>query len=47
MTKKEVKHSIIPEGDFKTKSGTLDENWSRWNQEAELYLSHKEDKRET
>jgi hypothetical protein len=27
-------------------SGTLNDNWKRWNQEAELYLCHKEDKRE-
>jgi hypothetical protein len=41
-----VNNSCIPEGDFKTSTGTLDENWSRWNQESELYLCHKEDKRE-
>eukprot|EP00972_Heterocapsa_arctica_P106505 15687859-Heterocapsa_arctica.AAC.1 len=47
MTKKEVKHSVIPEGDFHTKEGTLEDNWARWNQEAETYLCHKEDKRGT
>eukprot|EP00972_Heterocapsa_arctica_P090698 13382942-Heterocapsa_arctica.AAC.1 len=40
LTKKEVKKEIIPEGDFKTKEGTLEENWIRWNQEAETYLCH-------
>eukprot|EP00972_Heterocapsa_arctica_P010543 1548490-Heterocapsa_arctica.AAC.1 len=45
MTKKEVKKGIIPEGDFKTEEGTLEENWIRWNQEAETYLRHQEDKR--
>ncbi len=47
MTKKEVKKGIIPEGDFKTKEGTVEEHWIRWNQEAETYLCHKEDKRGT
>jgi hypothetical protein len=46
MTKKEVKNSFIPEGDFRTKNGTLEENWMRWNRESEVYLCHKEDKRE-
>eukprot|EP00972_Heterocapsa_arctica_P109501 16122544-Heterocapsa_arctica.AAC.1 len=45
ITKKEAKKSIIPEGDFKTKDGTIDENWIRWNQEAETYICHQEDKR--
>eukprot|EP00972_Heterocapsa_arctica_P114121 16440876-Heterocapsa_arctica.AAC.1 len=45
MTKKEVKKGIIPEGGFKTKEGTVEENWIRWNQEAETYLCLKEDKR--
>eukprot|EP00972_Heterocapsa_arctica_P100355 14799448-Heterocapsa_arctica.AAC.1 len=35
MTKKEVKKSVIPEGDFQTKEGTLGENWIRWNHESE------------
>eukprot|EP00972_Heterocapsa_arctica_P040161 5917617-Heterocapsa_arctica.AAC.1 len=34
LAKKEVKRGTIPEGDFKTKYGTLDDNWVRWNQEA-------------
>ncbi len=45
MTKQEVKDFEFPEGDFKTKSGTLNDNWNRWNDESELYLCHKEDKR--
>eukprot|EP00972_Heterocapsa_arctica_P050838 7471760-Heterocapsa_arctica.AAC.1 len=45
ITKKEAKKSIIPEGDFKTTYGTIDENWIRWNQEAEPYLCHQEYKR--
>eukprot|EP00972_Heterocapsa_arctica_P088327 13025877-Heterocapsa_arctica.AAC.1 len=35
MTKKDVKKSVIPEGEFQTKEGTLDENWIRWNKESE------------
>eukprot|EP00972_Heterocapsa_arctica_P051851 7627601-Heterocapsa_arctica.AAC.1 len=45
ITKKEAKNSIIPEGVFKTKEGTIDTNRTRWNQEAETYLCHQEDKR--
>jgi hypothetical protein len=45
MTKKEVKKSVIPEGDFQTKEGTLEENWARWNLESEKYLCIKEDKK--
>ena len=44
MTKKQVKDSIIPEGDFKTIEGTLEENWKRWNNESENYLCQKEEK---
>ena len=47
MTKKEAKDFEFPEGDFKTKSGNLNDNWNRWNEESELYLCHKENKRET
>ena len=43
ITKKEAKKNSIPEGDFKTKEGTIDENWIRWNQESETYLCHQED----
>eukprot|EP00972_Heterocapsa_arctica_P012726 1869185-Heterocapsa_arctica.AAC.1 len=45
MTKQKVKKSVIPEGSFNTKEGTLEENWIRWNQEAETYLCQKEDTR--
>eukprot|EP00972_Heterocapsa_arctica_P011582 1696713-Heterocapsa_arctica.AAC.1 len=45
ITKKEAKKGIIPEWDFQTKEGTLCEHWIRWNQEAETYLCHQEDKR--
>eukprot|EP00972_Heterocapsa_arctica_P016895 2494282-Heterocapsa_arctica.AAC.1 len=45
LTKKEARTRNTPEGDFKTKEGTLDEDWIRWNQEGETYLSHQEDKR--
>eukprot|EP00972_Heterocapsa_arctica_P006350 931996-Heterocapsa_arctica.AAC.1 len=41
MTKKEIKQSVIPEGDFQTKEGTLEENWIRWNHESETYLCQK------
>eukprot|EP00972_Heterocapsa_arctica_P049671 7309236-Heterocapsa_arctica.AAC.1 len=47
ITQKEAKKGNIPEGDFKTKEGAIDENWIRWNQEAETYLCHQEDKRDT
>eukprot|EP00972_Heterocapsa_arctica_P084079 12387025-Heterocapsa_arctica.AAC.1 len=47
FTKKEAKKGIIPEGGFKTKEGTIEQNWIRWNQEAETYLCHQEDKRGT
>eukprot|EP00972_Heterocapsa_arctica_P078544 11584145-Heterocapsa_arctica.AAC.1 len=45
ITKKEAKKDIIPEGDSQTKEGTIEEHWVRWNQEAETYLCHQEDKR--
>eukprot|EP00972_Heterocapsa_arctica_P041488 6117022-Heterocapsa_arctica.AAC.1 len=45
ITKTEAKKGSIPEGDFKLTEGTMDENWIRWNQEAETYLCHQEDKR--
>ncbi len=45
ITKKEAKKNSIPEGDFKTKEGTIDENWIRWNQASDTYLCHQEDKR--
>eukprot|EP00972_Heterocapsa_arctica_P063233 9329546-Heterocapsa_arctica.AAC.1 len=45
LTKKEVNKGNIPEGSFRTKEGTLEEHWIRWNQEAETYLCHQEDKR--
>eukprot|EP00972_Heterocapsa_arctica_P044830 6615195-Heterocapsa_arctica.AAC.1 len=45
ITKKEAKKGITPEGDLHTKEGTIEENWIRWNQEAETYLCHHEDKR--
>eukprot|EP00972_Heterocapsa_arctica_P094583 13948123-Heterocapsa_arctica.AAC.1 len=35
ITKKEAKKGVIPEGDFKTREGTIEENWIRWNQDAE------------
>eukprot|EP00972_Heterocapsa_arctica_P060515 8927291-Heterocapsa_arctica.AAC.1 len=38
ITKKEAKKGNIPEG-------TIEEHWIRWNQEAETYLCHQEDKR--
>eukprot|EP00972_Heterocapsa_arctica_P030908 4546107-Heterocapsa_arctica.AAC.1 len=47
IAKKEAKKGHIPEGDFKTKEGTIDENWVIWNQESETYLCHQEDKRGT
>eukprot|EP00972_Heterocapsa_arctica_P098625 14555392-Heterocapsa_arctica.AAC.1 len=47
IAKKEAKKGNIPEGEFRTKEGTIDENWIRWNQEAETYLCHQEDKRGT
>eukprot|EP00972_Heterocapsa_arctica_P077539 11436270-Heterocapsa_arctica.AAC.1 len=47
LTKEEAKKGIIPEGYFNTKECTLGENWIRWNQESETYLSHREDKRGT
>eukprot|EP00972_Heterocapsa_arctica_P019951 2943124-Heterocapsa_arctica.AAC.1 len=45
ITNKEAKKGIIPEGDFQTKEGNIYENRSRWNQEAETYLCHQDDKR--
>eukprot|EP00972_Heterocapsa_arctica_P032334 4766775-Heterocapsa_arctica.AAC.2 len=45
MTTKDVKQGNIPEGDLKTNEGTLNEKWIRWNQEADNYLCHQEDKR--
>eukprot|EP00972_Heterocapsa_arctica_P015857 2337664-Heterocapsa_arctica.AAC.1 len=47
ITKTEAKKGIIPEADFQTKEGTLYEHLIRWNQEAETYLCHQEDKRGT
>eukprot|EP00972_Heterocapsa_arctica_P088526 13052192-Heterocapsa_arctica.AAC.1 len=35
ITKKEAKKGNIPEGDFKTNEGTINNHWIRWNQEAE------------
>eukprot|EP00972_Heterocapsa_arctica_P089347 13174153-Heterocapsa_arctica.AAC.1 len=45
ITKKEAKKGTIPEGDFKTTEGTIEEHWIIWNQEAGTYLCHQEDKR--
>eukprot|EP00972_Heterocapsa_arctica_P113683 16438496-Heterocapsa_arctica.AAC.1 len=45
ITNKEAKKSIIPEGDFITKDGTIFKQKIRWNQEADAYLCHQEDKR--
>eukprot|EP00972_Heterocapsa_arctica_P012115 1777704-Heterocapsa_arctica.AAC.1 len=45
ITKKEANKGNIPEGDFNTKEGTTEENWIRWNQEAETYRCHQEDNR--
>eukprot|EP00972_Heterocapsa_arctica_P070510 10415841-Heterocapsa_arctica.AAC.1 len=45
ITKKGAKKGNVPEGDFKTKEGTIDEHCTLWNQEAETYLCHQEDKR--
>eukprot|EP00972_Heterocapsa_arctica_P012994 1908673-Heterocapsa_arctica.AAC.1 len=45
LTKKEARTGNIPEGDFATTEGSLDDNWIRWNQESETYLSRQEDKR--
>eukprot|EP00972_Heterocapsa_arctica_P088145 12998326-Heterocapsa_arctica.AAC.1 len=47
LTKKEVNTCNIPEGDFKTKEGTLEDSCIIWNQEAETYSCHQEDKRGT
>eukprot|EP00972_Heterocapsa_arctica_P006036 889376-Heterocapsa_arctica.AAC.1 len=44
ITKKEAKKGNIPEGDFNIKESTIYENWIIWNQEAETYLCHREDK---
>eukprot|EP00972_Heterocapsa_arctica_P067526 9966103-Heterocapsa_arctica.AAC.1 len=44
MTHKEVKKSVIPEGDFQTQEGTLEENWARWNLESDKYLCQPEEK---
>eukprot|EP00972_Heterocapsa_arctica_P016391 2417294-Heterocapsa_arctica.AAC.1 len=44
ITKKEAKKGSIPEGDVKTKEGTIDENWIIWNQDADTYICHQEDK---
>jgi hypothetical protein len=43
-TKKEVKKWDIPEGDFETQTGTIDQNWKRWNEHAENYLCEQEGK---
>eukprot|EP00972_Heterocapsa_arctica_P060364 8902973-Heterocapsa_arctica.AAC.1 len=40
-----TKTSIIPEGDFKTNDGTIEEHWIIWNQEANAYLCRQEYKR--
>eukprot|EP00972_Heterocapsa_arctica_P008811 1293261-Heterocapsa_arctica.AAC.1 len=45
ITKREAKKGNIPEGEFQTKEGIIAENWIRWNQEAETYPCHQEDKR--
>eukprot|EP00972_Heterocapsa_arctica_P015528 2285608-Heterocapsa_arctica.AAC.1 len=45
ITKKEAKKGNTPQGYFKTKEGTIEENWIRWNQESETYLCHQEDER--
>eukprot|EP00972_Heterocapsa_arctica_P102960 15174590-Heterocapsa_arctica.AAC.1 len=45
ITKKEAKKGTIPEGDFTTRECMIEENWIRWNQEAETSLCHQEDKR--
>eukprot|EP00972_Heterocapsa_arctica_P078023 11505436-Heterocapsa_arctica.AAC.1 len=47
ITKKEANHNIIPEGDFKPKYETTNTHWIIWNQEANIYLCHQEDKRGT
>eukprot|EP00972_Heterocapsa_arctica_P003839 571764-Heterocapsa_arctica.AAC.1 len=45
LTRKEARTRDTPEGDFRIIEGTLDEDWARWNSEAETYLSHQEDNR--
>eukprot|EP00972_Heterocapsa_arctica_P010038 1475298-Heterocapsa_arctica.AAC.1 len=39
ITKKEAKKGIIPEGDFQTREGMIEENWIRWDQGRNLPLS--------
>eukprot|EP00972_Heterocapsa_arctica_P013173 1936787-Heterocapsa_arctica.AAC.1 len=45
ITKKYAKKGSIPERDFKTTEGTIDEHWIIPNQEADTYLCHQEDRR--
>ena len=42
-TKKEIKKWDIPEGDFETQNGTIEQNWKRWNEHAENYLCEQEE----
>eukprot|EP00972_Heterocapsa_arctica_P097508 14385766-Heterocapsa_arctica.AAC.1 len=43
-TRKDARTREVPEGDFISKEGTLDEDWTSWNESSENYLGQVEDK---
>eukprot|EP00972_Heterocapsa_arctica_P024268 3578059-Heterocapsa_arctica.AAC.1 len=44
MTRKEAKHNMPTDGNFKLKGKDINEKWRHWNEASEEYLAQEEGK---